>query len=220
MIAFLLADLRDWRDRRMGRTLARSAVIIFLGGTVGPLHPVLLAMACAAAFILSGWAEGLRYQSEAATKRLILGFPRSPLQIVAGKVLSLLAIWAALAVTFSPPLAASAFAWGTSLPFIAAALAFSLFAFLLSGAIGFFLCLTFKTFERPLGLILLLVWTIPGIYVEWARTMNPFFQILDTSKGGWAFGAIIGMGAELVLTVAFFALSVPVMARTRSRYHA
>ncbi len=220
MIAFLLADLRDWRDRRMGRTLASSAAILFLGGIPGPLHPVFLALACAAAFILSGWAEGFRYQSEAAAKRLILGFPRSPLQIVAGKVLSLLAIWAALAVTFSPLLAASAFAWGSSLSFIAAALARSLLAFLVSGAIGFFLCLCFKTFERPLGLILLLAWTLPGIYVEWARTTNPFFQILDASHGGRGFGALIGMGAELVLAMAFFALSAPVMARARSKYHA
>jgi hypothetical protein len=219
MIAFLLADLRDWRERRMAKMMVKAAVILALGALAGPLHPEALAIACAAALIVSGWTEGYRYRSESAFKQLILSFPRLPREIAAGKALSLLVIWAALLLLFSPLLAASVIAWGPSLPFIASALLFSLIAFMVSGSAGFLLCLIFKNFARPFALVLFSAWTLPCFYLGWVRTMNPFFQIKGAAERGWGAPLFIGTSVEAAVALLLLALSIPLIAAERIRHH-
>ena len=43
MIAFLLADLRDWRKRRMRKTILLSAILLAAVGLFGTLQPLFLA---------------------------------------------------------------------------------------------------------------------------------------------------------------------------------
>lgn len=219
MTAFVLADLRDWRDRRMGRMVLNAAVVLAFAGLVGPLHPVALQLACAVVFVVSGWAEGFRYLSETASRRLILVFPRRPREIALAKVVSLLAVWSALALVFSPLLVASAIAWGNPLSFLAASLCCSLAAFLIAGSAGFLSCLLFRSFERPFGVFLLMSWTVTGFPLEWVRSVNPFFQILALSERRRSTDVFLGLALEALVAALLFILAIPAIGRARSRYH-
>jgi hypothetical protein len=217
MIAFLLADLRDWRERRMRKTILLSAILLAAVGLIGTLQPLLLALACAAALIAAGWAEGKVPRSMPSERPDACSFPARPLDLVVGKLLSALILWLGLLLAFSPILAASAIAWGLSGKTIASCLLCWLVAYLAAVAVSFSFDLVFSSSEGFIGLCLYAPWIFASFFVPFLKPSNPFVQawsILKLEGGGAIY---LGICAEALAAAILFAVSILALGSRRRK---
>ena len=217
MMAFLLADLRDWRRRRMLKTIGLSAILLAAVGLFGTLQPLLLALACAAAFIAAGWAEGKIPKSKPDELLDPVSFPARPFELVAGKLLSALILWLGLLLALSPILAASAIAWGLSGKTIASCLFCWLAAYLAAAAVSFSFDVIFSGSEGFIGLCLYAPWIFASFFVPFLKPSNPFIQawgILKLEGGGAIY---LGIGAQVLVAAFLFGASALALGSRRRK---
>jgi hypothetical protein len=220
MFAFFMGELRDWRARRMARSLSASAVALSLAAAVGLLQPLVVALAATAVFVLLGWAEGNRYRPGLSARRLLLAFPAGPWASAAGKALSSLALWLLVTLILSPLLAASAIAWGLPAGPAAACLLCWLAAFLGSASAGFLSSILFEGSDGFLGLPAVAFWLFSPIFIGGAAPFNPFVQAWTLLKPEGGASPFIGAAAELLAAAGLFAASAAALARARRRPNA
>jgi ABC-type multidrug transport system permease subunit len=212
MFAFLLEELREWRERRMRRTAAVFSATIALAGALSILQPLVIVLAATALFVVYGWSEGNRYQSGQGSRRLLLAFPVPTRSVVAGKALSTLATWAFFALLLSPPLVLAALARGVAAGAIAACYLSWLVAYFASACAGFLSSLAFARAEGFPGLLLILFWLCSAFFAPGLAQANPFVQAWEILKAEGGAAPFAGMGATalaaaLLLAAAAFALS-------------
>ena len=215
MIAYLLSSLREWRRARMSRSVGYSAALLAAAALAGPLQPLLLALAGVAVFALSGWAEGNSPGSKGGEGLDPAAFPAGTWAVVAGRLLSALAVWLALLLAFSPLFAASAIAWGLSREVMLSCLACWLCAFLLAASAGFCSKLLFPGSEGLIGLCVFLLWLFSSFFAERLRASNPFVQAWSLLKleGGKVEAA--GLLADAAGAAALLAASALAISRRR-----
>jgi hypothetical protein len=218
VIAFFLAALRDWREARLRRTICASAGVLAAAALAGPLQPLILAIASAAVFVASGWTEGNSPKRAGGEGLDPLSFPARPRSIVAGRALSALFIWLALAFSLSPILAASAIAWGLSRATIMSCLLCWSTAYMAAASAGFCSKLLFTGSNGLLGLCLYLLWIFSSFFVAWLKFSNPFVQAWSLLKleGGTApYWGICFEAMAAALLLALSALSLGGRGRKR-----
>jgi len=207
MIAYFLASLREWRERRMRRTVCASAILLAAAALAGPLQPLLIALAAAAVFVVSGWAEGGSHKPAKDTGLDPIAFPARARSIVAGKSLACLFAWLTLILALSPILAASAIAWGLSGPTIAYCLLCWLAAYIGAASAGFFSKLFFPNQDGMVGLGLYLAWLFSSFYAAWLMPSNPFIQAWTTLRLGGGKALYAGICAEAAAAALLIAAS-------------
>jgi hypothetical protein len=215
--AFLLAELRAWREQRMLKSSAGSAALLAIAALMGPLHPLMVAFAGMIAFLVLGWTDGNRYQPSLSARRLLLDFPRGPAEIAAGKALSALAIWAASAFLLSPLLAACAIAWGLPASVATACLGAWLATYLLATSLGFCSSILFEKSDGLFGFLLYGCWFVASFFVDWMKAANPIIQV--ERAFGLAQGRMptLGIGAEALAAALLFAASALALSHKRKR---
>jgi hypothetical protein len=217
MLAFFLEELRDWREHRMTRTIAVSAIALAAVGAISLLQPLLIALAATALFLGFGWAEGNRYQAAKSARRLLLAFPTRPSAVAAGKALGGLALWLAIAFFLSPLLAASALTWGLPAGAAAGCLLSWLCAYCVAASAGFFSSIAFERSEGLLGLFFVLLWLFSPLFFAGMRAGNPFVQAWDILKLEGGKGPYLGMAAEAAAATLLLAASSALLARVRRK---
>jgi hypothetical protein len=217
MIAFFLAELGDWRERHMRRTICLSAIFLAAIGLIGPLQPLILAIAITAVFIVSGWTEGIRPQPVLSARLDPLSFPARAFDVVAGKALAALSIWLGLVLALSPILAASAIAWGLSGGTIASCLACWLSAYLAAASANFCSKLAFARTEGLIGLCIYILWIFLSFFMDWLKPSNPFIQAWSILRLEGGNAPYFGICAEAGAAAALFASSVPVIDSIRRK---
>jgi hypothetical protein len=220
MIAFLVAELGEWRKKHMRKTLCLSAILLALIGLIGPLQPLLLALAGTLIFIVSAWSETLNPPSESRARPNVRAFPANSFEKATGKALSVLVIWLGIGLVLSPILAASAVAWGLSGETMAFCLLCWLSAFLLAASIGFVSELIFDRSEGLVGLGVYLIWLFSSFFIPWLKPSNPFIQVWSILRleGGSAPCACIFV--EAAVAALLFACSVPLLGLGRRNRNA
>jgi hypothetical protein len=217
MLAFIMEELRDWREGRMKRTTAVSAIALAAIGAVSLLQPLLIALAVTALFVGFGWAEGNRYQAATSSQRLLLAFPIRPRAVAGGKALSSLALWSIMAFFLSPILAASAMTWGLSADSVAGCLLCWLCAYYAATSAGFFSSLAFERSEGLLGFFFMLLWLFSPLFLARLGPGNPFIQAWDILKLEGGRAIYLGMAAEAVAASLLLAASAAILGRIRRK---
>jgi hypothetical protein len=217
MLAFFLEEMREWRQRRMRKTILACAIPIALVAACSVLQPLLLALAVTLMFLALGWTEGNRYQTPTSSRRLLLAFPISSARIAGGKALASLAIWAFVALALSPPFALSAVAWGLSLKAASACLLAWLLCYFAALCIGLFSSLIFTRSEGLLGVSILFAWLVSSLALKFLAPSNPFVEVWDVMKDEGGAGIFIGMAADAIASAAFLAASGLALSRLRTQ---
>jgi hypothetical protein len=215
MMGFILAELGEWRDKRMRKTVAASALLLGLLAFLGPLQPMLLSLAATGIFIIAGWAEGSHFQAPSGSHQRVIDFPIAAGKVAAAQVLASAALWLLILFSLSPLLAASAIAWGLSARTIAACLSCWLLSFLVAAAAGFFSSFTLYRSEGVVGLLLIFAWIVASFVFAWLRPSNPFIQAWRILKLEDGIGVYVGMGAEAAAALILFAATAPSIAMSR-----
>jgi hypothetical protein len=218
MIAYLFAELDGWRKRHMKKTICLSALFLALIGLIGPLQPLLVALASTLVFIAAAWAEGLSPPQDSSLRMDPETFPARASEIAAGRALSDLVLWLGIAFILSPVLVASAIAWGISGGTALACLLCWLSAHILASSIKFLSKLLFEKTESLVGFCVYVLWLFSSFFSSSYRASNPFVQvwsILSLAEAGNIFAFIYaGIGAAVLV----FAVSALVLgSKKRSR---
>jgi hypothetical protein len=219
MFAFVVAELREWRELRMRRSLLISAALLGASACISLLQPLVLAFTASLIFLGLGWTEGNRYQSALSSRRLLLSFPAGSPAVACGKALSSLCIWALTLLFLSPPLALSALAWGLGARAILLCLLSWLVGFLVMLGAGFISSLVFLRSEGLPGGALMLVWLLSPLLYRDLAPSNPFFQVWESMKAEGGLGPLAGMGATLLAACAIMAVSALVLSGLRRSWH-
>ena len=219
MIALLLAELRDWREKRLTKTAILSVLVLCVPALIGPLNPLLLSIAVTAVCMVYGWTEGNRYKPSLSSRRLLLAFPRRPFEIVAGKILAGFLVWASLILILSPVLVASSIAWGVGARETLSSLLCWLVAFMTANAAGFVSSLAFAGSEGLAGLLAYVLWGGSSLLVDALKPSNPLVQIWNIMKAQSLTATFIGLGLDLLGALIFSVLAALVLGGGR-RAHA
>jgi hypothetical protein len=211
MIAFLVAELGDWKERHMRKTVCLSAAFLALVGLVGPLQPLILALAGTLIFLVVAWAEGFNPPPELSLRVDPLTFPAKSVDIAAGKALSSLILWLDLGFALSPILVASVIAWGIPGGTVLLCLLCWLSAYLLASSINFLSKLLFARTEGLVGLSLYLLWLFSSFFTAGLEPSNPFIQAWSLLKLEGGRTPIACMCAEIAAAAALFACSALVI---------
>lgn len=217
MIGFILAELGEWRDKHMRKTVIGSVLVLGLTALLGPLHPMLLSLAATGIFLIVGWAEGSRFQSPSSSYQRVVDFPLGAGRIAAAQILAACALWLLILFPLSPLLAASAIAWGLPARTIAACLASWLLSFLVASAAGFFSSFTLQRSEGVVGLLMIFAWIVASFVFAALRPSNPFIQAWRILKLEDGIGVYASMGAEAAAALILVAACAPSIAAARSR---
>jgi len=217
MIAFLAAELGDWRKRHMRKTVCLAAAFLALAGLIGPLQPLILALASTLIFIAAAWSEGLNPPSESGFRVDPQTFPAKSADISAGKALSSLALWIGLIFALSPILAASAIAWGIPAGTTLLCLLCWLSAYLLASSINFLSKLLFARTEGLVGLSLYSLWLFSSFFSAGLEPTNPFIQIRGILKLEGGRAPIACICAEMGAAAAVFACAALVLGFKKGR---
>lgn len=220
MIAFMLEELRDWRERRMRRTTVVSALVLAAVSAASLLQPLLVALAATAIFATLGWTEGNRYQSAQSARRLLISFPASPSSIAAGKAIAGLAAWSFFLVLLSAPLALSAIAWGVSGRAAAACVLAWFVGYFSTLCVGFLSSLLFVRTDGLPGLALVILWLTAPFYIPALAPSNPFIQVWDILKAEGGPAPFLGMGESFLAATALLFSSALALGAIRSKQHA
>jgi hypothetical protein len=202
----------------MRRRISASVIILAAAALVGPLQPLLLALAGTAVFVVSGWADGNSPRPARGEGTDPLSFPARTRALVSGRILAALALWLALVLILSPVLAASAIAWGLSPTLILSVLLCWLAAYLTGTSAGFCAKLVFSGSDGLIGLFIYMLWVLSSFFAAPLRSSNPFVQAwsLLRLEGGRA--PYSGICAEAIAAAILFAASaLALSARRRKR---
>ena len=219
MFAFFAEEFREWRERRMKRTMVLGAFALAIVSAVSMLQPLLVALASTLVFVGFGWTEGNRYQSALSSRRLLVAFPVAPRAIAAGKALSSLATWSFTAMVLSPPLALSAIAWGVSGRALAACALSWLVCYYASLCVGFLSSLVFVKSEGLIGAVFVIAWLVSSLAVKSLAPSNPFIQVWDILKEEGGASPFLGMGATTLAASALLGVAALALARLRRGKH-
>jgi hypothetical protein len=217
MIAYLLAELTDWRQRRMRKTLCCSAALMAALSFVGPLQPLLLALASALVFIVSAWSDSLDPQDDPYRRADPEIFRAKSLEIAAGKALSALVLWLGIGFALSPVLAASAAAWGLRGEAILSCLLCWLSSYLLASSICFLSRLSLGGAGSLLGLGAYLLWLLSSFFSAPLEPANPFVQTWRILRLEGVSSIRLCMLEELAAAAACFACSALVIGIKRRK---
>jgi hypothetical protein len=220
MFACLIAEWREWKRRRLGRSLAASAIFIALVAAVSKAMPLALLWAYGAWALGFGWYHGMKCRRGRSEWERSLSDDVSNSDVVAGKVLASALFFLAGAAFVSPPLIVMALVWAPPLvPFSLSAMSwFPLFVLGLGAGLS--------TSSNPgeeegfLGTIFLFVWFFGTIIVKPLNRMNPFFEAWLLLSGGGYRGAWICLGSVSLFAAGFIALYLGAVGRPKRPRHA
>ncbi len=219
MLAFVMEELREWRERRMRKSVVATVLLLAAVSAVSVLQPLALALAATGAFIVLGWTEGNRYQSSLSSRRILLSFPLSSRAIAAGKAISALAVLAFVALAAAPLLALSAIAWGVR-PSAAAACVLSWIAcYYATLCAGFASSLVFPGSDGLPGAFIAALWLASSAFLKQLAPSNPFAQVLAILKDESGRGYFLGMGATVLVATAVLAAASIAISAIRRRQH-
>jgi hypothetical protein len=219
MFAFILDELRDWREYRMTRRTLTSSLALTLVAALSLLQPLVLALSATLVFLGFGWSEGNRYQPAMSARRLLISFPATPAAVAAGKALASLTMWLFMLLAFSPPLALAAIAWGVSAGAAAACVLSWLVGFFAAICIGFASSLLFGRSEGLPGFVISVIWLVVSLFIKTLAPFNPFVQVWAILKNEGGSSPLLGMGAMMLAASALLAISAFVLARMRRGKH-
>jgi hypothetical protein len=219
MFAFILEELRDWRESRMRRRLATVAVAVALVSAASLLQPLLLASAVVLAFAYLGWTDGNRYHPTLSARRILLTFPASTRDLVIGKALSGFALWCFALLALSPPIALSALAWGLRPAALAACVLAWLGCYLASLGLGFASSMVFEKSDGLPGLLLMVAWLAIFVVIEPVAPANPLVQVWAILKDSGGRAPLLGMGATFLAACGFLAAAGLALSIVRRRQH-
>lgn len=215
MFAFILEELRDWREKRLKRTVVTSALTLAAVAAASMLNPLIIALTATILYMGFAWSEGNHYQSSQSSRRLLLSFPVPSRAIAAAKALSSLVTWSFTTLLLSPPLVLSALAWGVSDHAIVACILSWLVIYYAMLCAGFFSGLVFEKSDGIPGILLIAAWLVSSFVVKALSPSNPFIQIWRTLKDQGGDTLVAGMGGVAMAGCVFLVAAALALARIR-----
>jgi hypothetical protein len=215
MIACLIAEWREWTRRRLGRSLAASALFIALVAAVTRALPLALLWAYGAWSLGFGWYHGVKYRRGTSEWERSLSEDTTRFDVVAGKVLASTLFFLAGAAFVSPPLAVMAIVWAPPPgAFLLSAMCWYPL-FLLGLGAGLSTSSSMGEDEGFLGTIFLFVWFFGTVIVRPLNSMNPFFEAWLLLSGESGAGAWICLGSTTLFAAFFIALYLGAVGRLK-----
>jgi len=211
MAGYLLAELREWEDRRLKATALLFVAAGLLGLAYRHLQPLFTGLSASAASILAGWMSANRFKPGQSQRRMLSASGLQPGAVVGARCLASLPPFAFGLLLLSPALALNARAWDFSAIQVASALCLWFGAYFLSMSASFLRGLAFGRTEHPIQAYAILAWILPSSFIEELRVLNPFVQswaVLGQGRASAGFacaGAELG-AAALLLAGAFLAI--------------
>jgi hypothetical protein len=220
MFACFIAEWREWKRRKLGRSLAVSAGIIGLVAALSKAMPLALLWAYGAWALGFGWYHGMKCRRGASEWEGSLSDDVSRFDVAAGKILASGLVFITGAVFVIPPVIVMALVWAPPAgPFLLSAMSwFPVFVLGLGAGIS--------TSSSPgdeggfLGPIFLFVWFFGTIIVKPLNSMNPFIEAWLLLSGGGYPGAWICLGSITLFAAGFIALYLGAVGRPKKPRHA
>jgi len=219
MAGYLLAEWREWEDRRLKATALLFVAAGLLGLAYRHLQPLFIGLAASAASILAGWMSANRFKPGQGQRRMLAASGLGPGATVGARCLASLPPFAFGMLLLTPALALSARAWDFSAAQVASALCLWFGAYFLCMSASFLAGLALGATEHPIQAYFILAWILPSSFVAELRFINPFVQswaVLGRGRASAGFAcACAELGAAaLLLAGAYLAVKSP---RSRRR---
>jgi hypothetical protein len=205
MVGYLIAEWREWEDRRLKVSVLLFAAAGLLGLMYRHLQPFFAGQAASAASVLAGWLSANRFKPGCGQRRMLAASELGPGALVAARCLASIPVFAFCILVFSPALVILGRAWDFGALQVVSALCLWFGAFFLSMSISFLSGLALGPTEHPIVVYAILAWILPSSFIRALRIFNPFVQSWAVLGRGDASAGFACAGAELALAATLLA---------------
>lgn len=215
MIALALAEWRLWKGYYLRASLPIALIFLFAASIPTQFRLILLCTTVGLLSILLGWRCGDEWKPGSPLRDLAVGM--SPSEILAGRLLAALAVWAFHLLVALPPLLFAVAILGLPAGVLAVWAFLWLASFALAMGLGFLSSLVLGRTDHFVGGYVLAAWFLPGLFLRPALAINPLVQAWSVARGSGPGAAFLCATLEFALAVLAFLVVGRLLARNGKR---